>query len=119
MDLNRRNFLTGTLAMGATVAAADVVGGHGGMDFMMGLRRTYCLQAGVPLDFDVYDLASWCSICELSERSCTNGSRPVEFPDYTRGAWKTTPPAPLATFRPGVIDLNPDSYRKNKEAMSI
>ena len=100
-------------------AAADVVGGHGGMDFMMGLRWTYCLQAGVPLDFDVYDLASWCSICELSERSCTNGSRPVEFPDYTRGAWKTTPPAPLATFRPGVIDLNPDAYRKNKEAMNI
>ena len=100
-------------------AAADVVGGHGGMDFMMGLRWTYCLQAGIPLDFDVYDLASWCSICELSERSCTNGSRPVEFPDYTRGAWKTTPPAPLATFKPGVIDLNPDSYRKNKEAMRI
>ena len=99
--------------------AADVVGGHGGMDFMMGLRWTYCLQAGVPLDFDVYDLASWCSICELSERSCTNGSRPVEIPDFTRGAWKTTPPSPLATFKPGVIDLNPESYRKNKEAMSI
>jgi len=24
-----------------------------------------------------------------------------------------------ATFEPGVIDLNPDSYRKNKEAMKI
>jgi hypothetical protein len=100
-------------------AAANVVGGHGGMDFMMGLRWTYCLQAGLPLDFDVYDLASWCSICELSERSCTNSSRPVDFPDFTRGAWKTTPPAPLATFKPGVIDLDPESYRKNKDAMNI
>ena len=103
----------------AAGAASDVVGGHGGMDFMMGLRWTYCLQAGVPLDFDVYDLASWCSICELSERSCTNGSRPVEVPDYTRGAWKTTPPLPLATFRPGVIDLDPEKFRRNKEAMNI
>ena len=99
--------------------ASDIVGGHGGMDFMMGLRWTYCLQAGVPLDFDVYDLASWCSICELSERSCTNGSKPVEIPDFTRGAWKTTPPAPLATFRPGVIDLDPEKFRRNKEAMNI
>lgn len=103
----------------AAGAVSDIVGGHGGMDFMMALRWTYCLQAGIPLDFDVYDLASWCSICELSEVSCTGGSRPVEFPDFTRGAWKTAKPAPLATFREGVIDLDPERYRKNKDAMNI
>ena len=89
------------------------------MDFMMGLRWTYCLQAGIPLDFDVYDLAAWCSVCELSERSCDGGSAPQQIPDFTRGAWKTTPPAPLATFKPGVLDLGPARYRRNTEQMSI
>jgi hypothetical protein len=37
---------------------------------------------------DVYDLASWCSICELSERSAKNRSAAVDIPDFTRGAWK-------------------------------
>jgi hypothetical protein len=45
---------------------AKVVGGHGGMDFLMILRLCYCLQNGLPLDMDVYDLAAWCSVCELS-----------------------------------------------------
>ena len=103
----------------AAKEASDTVGGHGGMDFMMGLRWTYCLQAGIPLDFDVYDLAAWCSVCELSERSCDSGSAPQQVPDFTRGAWKTTPPAPLATFKPGVLDLGPARYRRNKEQMSI
>jgi hypothetical protein len=98
---------------------SDIVGGHGGMDFMMGLRWTYCLQAGIPLDFDVYDLASWCAICELSEKSCDAGSVPMRFPDFTRGAWKTAKPAPLATFQPGVIDLDPEHYKRNDEQMNI
>ena len=28
---------------------------------------------------------------ELTERSVDNNSRPVDCPDFTRGAWKTTP----------------------------
>ena len=67
------------------------IGGHGGMDFLMDLRWVYCLQNGLPMDMDVYDLATWCSICELSERSVRNGSRPQDVPDFTRGGWKTAP----------------------------
>ena len=64
------------------------VGGHGGMDFLMDLRWATSMAQGLPLDTDVYDLASWCAVCELSERSARDRSRPVDFPDFTRGAWK-------------------------------
>jgi hypothetical protein len=67
---------------------AKKVGGHGGMDFIMDLRWSYCLQNGLPLDTDVYDLAAWSSMVELTRRSVESGSRPVECPDFTRGAWK-------------------------------
>ena len=63
-----------------------------GMDFIMDLRWVYCLQNGLPMDTDVYDLATYSSVVELSERSVNSGSRPVEFPDYTRGGWKTAKP---------------------------
>ncbi|MDE6490984.1 MAG: Gfo/Idh/MocA family oxidoreductase [Muribaculaceae bacterium] len=66
---------------------ARSVGGHGGMDFIMDYRLIYCLQNGLPLDMDVYDLAEWCSLIPLSELSIENGSAPVEVPDFTRGAW--------------------------------
>ena len=69
---------------------AKKVGGHGGMDFLMDLRWAYCLQLGLPLDTDVYDLASWCAVGELSERSARNRSIPVDFPDFTRGDWKAS-----------------------------
>ncbi|MCR5751401.1 MAG: Gfo/Idh/MocA family oxidoreductase, partial [Kiritimatiellae bacterium] len=71
---------------------AKKVGGHGGMDFIMDLRWAYCLQNGLPLDMDVYDLASWSSIVECSRRSDLAGGAPVELPDFTRGAWKTAEP---------------------------
>lgn len=63
------------------------VGGHGGMDFIMDYRLIYCLHHGLPLDMDVYDLAEWCCISELSRISLENGSMPVEVPDFTRGEW--------------------------------
>ena len=66
---------------------ARTVGGHGGMDFVMDYRLIYCLQRGLPLDMDVYDLAEWCCLIPLTEISLDNGSAPVEIPDFTRGAW--------------------------------
>ena len=66
---------------------AKSVGGHGGMDFVMDYRLIYCLQRGLPLDMDVYDLAEWCCLIPLTEISLDNGSAPVEIPDFTRGAW--------------------------------
>lgn len=66
---------------------AKEVGGHGGMDFIMAYRVIYCLQNGLPLDMDVYDLAEWCCLVPLTEISLDNGSMPVQIPDFTRGAW--------------------------------
>ena len=69
------------------VEVAKRVGGHGGMDFIMDYRLVYCLHHGLPLDMDVYDLAEWCCISELSRISLENGSMPVAVPDFTRGEW--------------------------------
>lgn len=60
---------------------------HLKMDFLMDYRLVYCLRNGLPLDMDVYDLAEWCSIIELSKISSLNGGKPVEIPDFTRGNW--------------------------------
>lgn len=64
---------------------AKEVGGHGGMDFIMDSRLVYCLQNGLPLDMDVYDLGEWCCLAELGAISMDNGNIPVEVPDFTRG----------------------------------
>lgn len=66
---------------------AKNVGGHGGMDFIMDYRMVYCLQNGLPMDMDVYDLAEWCCLAELGYLSMSNGCAPVEIPDFTRGYW--------------------------------
>lgn len=66
---------------------AKQVGGHGGMDFIMDYRLIYCLQKGLPLDMDVYDLAEWCCLIPLTALSLDNNSAPVEIPDFTRGGW--------------------------------
>ena len=67
---------------------AKKVGGHGGMDFTMDSRLVYCLQNGLPLDLDVYDLAEWCCLAELGSLSMDNNCAAVAFPDFTRGAWQ-------------------------------
>ena len=71
---------------------AKKVGGHGGMDFIMDLRWAWCLQNGEPLDMDVYDLAATSCLCELTETSDRNGSKPVAIPDFTRGNWRNVEP---------------------------
>ena len=76
---------------------AKKIGGHGGMDFLMDLRLCYCLQNGLPLDMDVYDLAASCSICELSERSALNRGASQDVPDFTRGGWRTAKPLGIET----------------------
>ena len=80
--------------------AAKTFGGHGGCDFIMDLRWIYCLQQGLPLDMDVYDLASWSSIVPCSAESDRLGGEPVMLPDFTRGAWATTKPISV-----GDVDL--------------
>ena len=84
---------------GELAARLDKAGGmgHGGMDFVMKWRIVQCLREGWPLDQDVYDAAAWSAIGPLSELSVARRGQPVEVPDFTRGAWQTTPPLGVAT----------------------
>jgi predicted dehydrogenase len=66
--------------------------GHGGMDYIEDYRLIQCLRAGEPTDMDVYDGATWSAVSGLSERSIAGRGRSVDFPDFTRGAWRTRSP---------------------------
>ena len=68
------------------------IGGHGGMDTIMIWRLIDCLRNGLPLDLTVYDAALWSSVIPLSERSVSKEGIPLDFPDFTEGAWKTNVP---------------------------
>ena len=67
-----------------TISMAKQLDSRGGMSYFMDLRLAQCLQQGLPLDMDVYDLAEWCCIAELSKLSIEHGSMPVMIPDFTR-----------------------------------
>ena len=92
------------------------VGGHGGMDFIMDLRWSYCLQNGLPLDTDVYDLAAWSAMVELTERSVDSGSRPVECPDFTRGAWRTARPFAVESIDLAKLPCGLGGARRDEQA---
>ena len=64
-------------------------------DYLEDMRLIQALQAGVPPDFDVYDAATWSVVSALSEKSVADRSRPVDFPDFTKGKWKTNKPVQI------------------------
>ncbi len=66
--------------------------GHGGMDYLEDYRLIKCLREGTPTDMNVYDAASLSAVTQLSEWSVADKSRPMDFPDFTRGRWKTNRP---------------------------
>jgi len=66
--------------------------GHGGADFLTQYRLIQCLRTGAPTDSDVYDAAAWSVIAPLSELSVADRSRPKDFPDFTRGKYRTNAP---------------------------
>jgi hypothetical protein len=65
--------------------------GHGGMDYIEDYRLIQCLREGRPTDMNVYDAASLSAIVGLSVESTAKRSRSVDFPDFTRGRWRTNP----------------------------
>ena len=71
--------------------------GHGGGATTPLLWKRYldALRTGGQPDQNVYDAVVWSVISPLTERSVAARSRPVDFPDFTRGKWKTTPPLKL------------------------
>ena len=65
--------------------------GHGGMDFIEDHRLIHCLRNGLPTDMNVYDAAALSAVVGLSVDSTAKKSRVVDFPDFTRGRWRTNP----------------------------
>jgi hypothetical protein len=72
--------------------------GHGGMDFLEDWRLIRCLREGLPTDMNVYDAAALSAVVQLSENSVARRSRPVDFPDFTRGRWRSHPPLGIVTL---------------------
>jgi predicted dehydrogenase len=70
--------------------------GHGGMDYLEDYRLIDALLTGRYPDMDVYDAAAWSAVSALSERSIAEGSRAVDFPDFTRGRFASNPRVFLA-----------------------
>ncbi len=73
--------------------AAEAEGaGHGGMDFFVIHAFVEALKAQAPMPIDVYDAVAWSAITPLSEMSIAQGFRTLEFPDFTKGLWKSRQP---------------------------
>ena len=66
--------------------------GHGGMDYIEDYRLIKCLREGLPTDMNVYDAAALSAVVHLSERRTRSSSSAIDFPDFTRGRWQSTPP---------------------------
>ena len=98
---------------------AKKVGGHGGMDFLMDLRWAYCLQNGLPLDMDVYDLGSWCCISELTERSVRNRSATMDVPDFTKGGWRTAKPHGIVDIDLAKMDFDASRVKRDSAQINI
>ncbi len=71
--------------------------GHGGMDFIEDYRLVWSLRKGEPTDQDVYDAAAWSAVIDLSCKSVAKRGKPQDFPDFTRGRWRTNPPLGIVT----------------------
>jgi hypothetical protein len=62
------------------------------MDYIEDYRLIKCLREGLPTDMNVYDAAALSAVVQLSERSNARHSSAVDFPDFTRGRWRSTQP---------------------------
>ena len=98
---------------------AKKMGGHGGMDFLMDLRLCYCLQNGLPLDMDVYDLAASCSLCEYCERSARNRGASQDIADFTRGGWKTAKPLGIESVDLSKLGITVDDVKKDESQLNV
>ena len=65
--------------------------GHGGTDFLVLRDFVQAVKERGAPPIDVYDTAALMVIAPLSEQSIANGSARVDFPDFTRGKWRTNP----------------------------
>ena len=89
------------------------------MDFIMDLRWIYCMQNGLPLDMDVYDLASWSAIVPCSAESDKKGGVRVDLPDFTRGGWKTAKPITIGDVDLIKMGFDPKKIEKDSSQLSV
>jgi len=76
----------------ATRAARSRTATPAGLAFIKAVRE----RTQTPIN--VYDSATWSVILPLSEQSVANRSQAVDFPDFTRGKWRSRDPI-------GIVDL--------------
>jgi hypothetical protein len=68
--------------------------GHGGGESITPLfwdRLIAALREKRETDLDTYDSVTSSAIIPLTEASVAKNGAPVEFPDFTKGKWKTRP----------------------------
>jgi predicted dehydrogenase len=63
--------------------------GHGGMDWFVFNAFVESVKQKKQTPIDVYDSVTMSVITPLSTKSLKEGNAPQEFPDFTRGKWKT------------------------------
>ena len=68
---------------------------HGGEDYVELHQFVRAVRNKIQTPVDVYDAATWSVIVPLSEQSVASKSAAVDFPDFTRGKWKTLRPLNL------------------------
>jgi predicted dehydrogenase len=71
-------------------------GGHEGAEYLMFHDFLKAVRNKAPAPQTVTDAATWSAIVPLSIQSVAHHGKPVAFPDFTRGKWKTT--APLGIY---------------------
>jgi len=73
--------------------AKDAEGaGHGGMDYFVIHAFIGALKARAPMPIDIFDAVTWSAITPLSEQSIAQGYQTLDFPDFTKGLWKSRKP---------------------------
>jgi hypothetical protein len=70
----------------------EIVGGHGGADYLVLRAFLESVKRGECPPIDTYDTLTWMAVAPLSEASIRAGGVPVPFPDYSEGAWRSRPP---------------------------
>ena len=63
--------------------------GHGGGDYFVLRDFVEMVRQNREPWVDVYEAATWSSICNCSRNSLDRGSKPVKVPDFTNGKWKS------------------------------
>jgi len=66
--------------------------GHGGIDWFVGNAFLESVKQKRQTPIDVYDSVTMSALFPLSIQSIKEGNKTLEFPDFTKGKWKTRKP---------------------------